>query len=340
MMPFWTSDEADSDFLYAIPSYYMAINKASAEESDEKRQLLLDIYSYLSSVEGQEMLIGDDFQVSNIAGVEMNENDFSENIISTIQRGNIINTFYLSEGEDDKQVERQMLSTVRDLIDGSMSDTQWLLAADAVRDSLTAETIEKEDASYGQVETTLTRLETAYTVAQMYASVTGVQIGICRAGGWSRSTNGHLYGGSITDDSLSCITPDKEPQEGDTSDANRIVTARLTGKEIISILNDSTELTDTKGLYTYFVASGLDVEFAPWADAGERVQSCRLLNGDKIDPDAFYEVAYFNGSLPDTITAEPDNVLEMTWKEAFLQWLDSIGGKVEEPDMTLTLDYK
>jgi hypothetical protein len=316
----------------------MAINKAAADESEEKKQLLLDIYSYLSSAEGQEMLIGDDFQMSSIQGVEMNENDFSENIIPTIQRGNVINTFYLSAGENNKQVERQMLSTVGDLIGGSMSVTNWLLAADSVRDSLASEGIEQEETSYGQVETTLSRLETAYTVAEMYKSMTGAQIGICRAGGWRRSTNGYLYGGSITDSSLACITPDKEPQEDDDSDANRIVTASLTGKEIISILNNTTELEDTKGLYPYFVAAGLEIEYAPWADAGERVRSCKI-NGKRIDQNATYEVAFFNGSLPG-ITEEPDEVLDMTWQEAFVQWLDSIGGKIEKPDMDLTLIYE
>jgi ABC-type glycerol-3-phosphate transport system substrate-binding protein len=90
MMPFWTSDEEDSDFLYGIPSYYMAINKASAEESQEKKELLLEIYDYLSSVEGQEVLIGDDFQVSNVAGVPLNSNEFSEGILDTIEKGQVI----------------------------------------------------------------------------------------------------------------------------------------------------------------------------------------------------------------------------------------------------------
>jgi hypothetical protein len=286
------------------------------------------------------MLIGDDFQLSNIEGVEMNENDFSKNILSTIEKGHIINTFYLAAGEDNKQVERQMLSTVQDLVDGNMSVTDWLLAADAVRDQCVSESMEKEESSYGQVATTLTRLETAYTVAKMYQSLTGAPIGICRAGGWSRSTNGYLYGGSITDSSLECITPDKEPQaDDDDSDDNRIVTASLTGKQILEILEDTTEKSDTKGLNTYFVAAGLDVEFNPWAEEGKHVVSCKLSNGDDLDPDASYEVAYFNGSLPN-VTQEPDQVLDMTWKEAFLKWLDSVGGKVAKPEMSLTLVYE
>jgi hypothetical protein len=30
----------------------------------------------------------------------------------------------------------------------------------------------------------------------------------------------------------------------------------------------------------------------------------------------------------------------MTWQEAFIEWLDERDGKVEKPDMTLTLVYE
>jgi raffinose/stachyose/melibiose transport system substrate-binding protein len=337
MMPFWTSDEEDSDYLYSIPSYYLAINKSAAEENEEKKQLLLDIYSYLSSVEGQEMLIGDDFQLSNIAGVSMNSNDFSENIMDTVQRGKVINTFYLAAGETDKQVERQMLGTVKDMVLGDMSVKDWLLGADQVRDEYISGELVKEE-SYGQVETTLTRLETAYTVADMYRSVTDTSIGLCLAGGWSKSTNGYLYQGDITDSSLACITPEKEnPSDVEDLAENEIVTADLTGQQIVDILNSEQSL-DTKGLYTYYVAAGLEVEFNPWAEAGERVVSCKLADGSDLDMKETYEVAYFNGSLPD-MDLETKQVLDETWQEAFLQWLDEQGGTVKKPEMTLKLVY-
>jgi hypothetical protein len=35
-----------------------------------------------------------------------------------------------------------------------------------------------------------------------------------------------------------------------------------------------------------------------------------------------------------------NQVLEKTWQEAFLDWLDGQGGTVKQPDMTLTLRYK
>jgi ABC-type glycerol-3-phosphate transport system substrate-binding protein len=338
MMPFWTSDEAESDFVYAIPSYYMAINKASAEESDEKKQILLDIFSYLSSVEGQEMLMGDNFQISSIEGVAMQSNDFSQNIMDTISRGNIINTFYYAEGETSKQVERAMRETAEDLIDGNMTTEQWLANADETRDAYLSGSMTEEDV-LGQSETTLTRLESAYTVAEMYAEQMDVSIGLVRGGGWDRSTNGYFYAGDITATSLAVVEPDKEVSSDDP-EADRIVTSTLTGQQILDILNDATPLAETRGFSSYFVAYGLDVTFAPWESEGSRVISCKLADGTALDPDATYEVAYFNGSLPESISASVDQVLEKTWQEAFLDWLDGQGGTVKKPDMTLTLQWE
>jgi ABC-type glycerol-3-phosphate transport system substrate-binding protein len=342
MMPFWTSDSEDGDYMYCIPSYYMGINKASAEESEEKKEILLDILEYLSTEEGQEMLIGDDFQVSNIIGVPLNENDFSANIIDTVQKGAAINTFYLAAGETNKQVERQLLSNVKDMVQGNISVEEWLLGADQVRDDFVAGNLDTAEV-YGQVEETLTRLETAYTMADMYKTLGDADIGICLGGAWDRSTNGYLYQGDITDSTLACITPNKEGEYDEADDAEKIVTAKLTGEQILAVLNSteypSENSTSAYGLYPYYVASGLTVCYKPWAEDGERVVSCKLPDGSDIDTSATYTVAFYNGSLPN-LTPEIESSIDMSWQDAFLSWLDKNGGTISKPDMTLTLEYE
>jgi ABC-type glycerol-3-phosphate transport system substrate-binding protein len=341
MMPFWTSDDEDADYLYGIPGYYMAINRSSAEESEEKKELLLDIYSYLSSVEGQSVLIGDDFQVSNVSGVPLNVNSFSEEIIDTIGKGQVINTVYLAKGETNKQVERAMLAMVPELLDGTVSTKDWLLAADQARDDYLADTGEEPDETeaYGQVVETMTRLETAYTVAEMYASVMDVPIGICRGGGWSASTNGYLYAGYITDESLACITPDKEASEEEENPwSGHIVAAQMTGQQIVDILNDIPVTQTANGLSGYFVAYGLQVEFNPWADKGSRVISCKLADGTVLDLNGTYEVAYFYGSLTEE-EPEPERSADGLWQDSFLGWLAEQDGVLRKPEMTLTLKY-
>jgi ABC-type glycerol-3-phosphate transport system substrate-binding protein len=338
MMPFWTSDEEDSDYLYAVPSYYMAINKQSAQESKSKKRLLLDVLGYLSSVEGQKKLLDGSLQISSVKGVEMEQSDFCEEVADTLNAGRVINAFYYAAGEDNKQVERQMLETFADMQQGKLSVRDWLLLADSARDDFLSETKAAEEV-YGQVKTTMTKLESAYTVAQMYRSMTGAQIGICLGGAYRNGTNGYFYQGDITDASLECINPNKEPSS-ELKDAmeEKIVVASLSAEQIIGILNSVENIYDTKGEYPYYVASGLNVIFNPWADEGERVLSCTLLDGSELEAGKTYEVAYFNGSISDS-SIHPERALSGTWKENFLTWLGQNGGVLERPDMTLELIY-
>jgi hypothetical protein len=333
MMPFWTSDAEGSDYLYSIPSYFMAINKASADESEEKRELLLEVYDYLSSAEGQQALIGSTPQLSNVRSVPLEDSSFTEAIRDTIENGRVISTFYLAANENSKQVEKQLRSTTPDMINGTMSVTDWLLAADQVRDEFlagsTADTV-----VYGQVDTTLTRLESAYTMADMYRTLSGADVGICYAGDWRNGTNGHFYAGDITDNSLACVRPDKEASGEEDAFAGTIVTATMTGSQILDIL-ESTGDADTG----YFVASGLTVQFDPWAAPGSRVVSCKLADGSDLDPDGSYQVAYYYDSLS-SFNFIPDARLPGDWLENFQTWLESQGGTVTKPTMTLELVYE
>jgi ABC-type glycerol-3-phosphate transport system substrate-binding protein len=338
MMPFWTSDEPDSDYLYSIPNYFMAINKQSAEESEDKKALLLDIFAYLSSVEGQKMLINDSPQLSNVQGVALDESSFSEAILDTVERGQVISNFYLATGENSKQVEKQLRSTTPDLIQGNISVEDWLLAADQVRDDFLAGKLNQETV-YGQVDETLTRLESAYTMAEMYQQLTDADIGICLGGAWNCGTNGHFYEGNITDSSLSCVRPDKESSSDENPMAGTIVTSSMTGEQILEILNNATGPASTIQENAYYVASGLTVQFDPWAEEGSRVISCKTADGQELELDKTYQVAYFYGSLPEGST-EPENSLQQTWDESFLDWLNQQGGVIQKPSMTLELVYE
>jgi hypothetical protein len=340
MMPFWTSDKENSDYLYTIPNYFMAINKKSAEESDEKKAILLDILDYLSSVEGQQMLINGSPQISNVIGVEMDESAFTDAIRDTVERGQIISNFYLANGENSKQVEKQLRSTTPDMIKGDMSVEDWLLAADQVRDDFLAGNLTQETV-YGQVETTLTKLESAYTMAEMYQQLTGADIGIALGGAWSNGTNGHFYKGDITDSSLSCVTPNKESSSDNNPMADTIVTSTMTGAQILDILNNDgkdIEENGTVGESRYYVASGLTVQFEPWASDGNRVISCKTADGKEINAEDTYQVAYFYGSLPEG-SPKPETSLNQTWQESFLEWLDQQGGVIKAPTMTIELSY-
>jgi hypothetical protein len=173
----------------------------------------------------------------------------------------------------------------------------------------------------------------------MYRNVADAQIGICYGGAWDKSTNGFFYKGEITESSLSSINPDKQPSDNVGEMDEKIVVASLTGKQIKEILNTKVDVSETKGLSPYYVAAGLKVEFNPWAENGKRVLSCCMEDGEELEDDRQYSVAYYADSLPDGLV-EPERAVDMTWLEAFREWLDSKGGKLQKPRMTITLKYE
>jgi hypothetical protein len=174
----------------------------------------------------------------------------------------------------------------------------------------------------------------------MYADTMNTQIGLCLGGGWNRSTNARLYQGNITQESLDCISPDKEHLASNTNlDADSIVAAQLTGKQILDILNNTETIGDNEARNGYYVAYGLTVEYNPWAKNGSRVISCKTADGENIKEDELYSVAYFNGSLSLGDDLDVQDICADSWEDAFLSWLDDKGGTIKVPDMTTTLVY-
>jgi hypothetical protein len=232
-----------------------------------------------------------------------------------------------------------MLGTLKDLIQGNITTKEWLEGADNTREDYLAGNLSTDEV-YGQSEELLTKLETAYTVADMYRELTGADIGIVLGGGYRTSTNGYIYKGDITHNSLLCITPIKETaSDPDNVYVGKICVADMTGQQILDTLNSDNCSTDIDRDSHYYVASGLQVTFNPWEGKGKRVISCKLPDGSDIDTEATYKVAYFYNSISsDGLTI--DNYLDMTWEESFAKWLDDIGGVVKKPEMTLTLVYE
>lgn len=337
IFPFWTSDEENSDYLYSIPAYYMAINKKSADESKEKKELLLDIMSYLSRPETQKKLVENGMQISNVEGVSIVENDFTKDVKKTIDEGRIISTFSYAGADTNRAVEWTMRDTACDMLDGKMSVEEWLRLADDTRDRY----IKREDVSevYGKAEKTFTKLETAQLVGDMYRYETGAAFALVFVGSDSEGVNGYLYKGNITDDSLECISPSNINK----FDKCGIAKGTLTGQQIMDYLSGK-EGIDSDNPGEHIVASGLKVEYAPWKKKGDWLISCTLPDGTKINPESKYEVAYYAGSLKviedekvEAAYIDDEVILEGTWEEHFISWLKNMGGVLKEKELTTKL---
>ena len=156
--------------------------------------------------------------------------------------------------------------------ENSISVQEWLDRADKARDNFLNNN--KNVYSYGISMDNFTRMETAQLVGNMYRELTEADVALVFVGNDNDGVTGKIYKGNITDDTFACISPSRRAY----TTPSGIAYAMITGKQIKEILNgykgsDSNDFT---------VASGLDVEFAPWNEPGERLISCKFSDGREI----------------------------------------------------------
>ena len=285
IMPIYAGDEEGSDYLYSMPTYFMGISKASADVSPERKQLLLDIMSFICSPDAQEKLYGEaNVLISNIKGVDPGENSYNTAIQKTIKEGRIITDFYT-------WAESEMDTSAREMLKGEISVEDWFSKCDEARDKWLSGTIFAAPEEIGTCEETLTKFETQLAIGQIYRDLTGADIGLVYVNLGDQGANCRLFGGTITTADSNNLAPDRTSAEGEG-----LAAGTLTGQQIIDCLNGMDGTVGNSNRW-YYVASGLNVEFAPWMPAGQRLISCKLPDGRDIDPDGTYKVAFMSDKI-------------------------------------------
>lgn len=335
ILPIFAGDEPGSDYLYSIPNYFMAINRASAEVSPERKQLLLDIMAFLCNPDTQEKLFGEaNTLVSNLKGVTPGENRFNAGIQQTIREGRIITDFQL-------MAESALNDAAPDMLTGRITVEQWLKGGDADRDKWLDGAFPDSPVELGVCEDSLSRFETALLVGQVYRDVTGADIALVYVNKSDQGANCSVFAGPV--DSVAAYNIDP----GRTSPAGEgLATGTLTGQQIIDCLNGIHLPADHFGQW-YYVASGLNVEFAPWMPAGERLVSCKLPDGTELDPRGTYKAAFMSDKLFGAEAGElailrpaDEQILKGQWIDHFSQWIAEHGGVIKRPEQTTVLNWK
>lgn len=335
ILPIYASDDEDSDFLYSIPTYFMGITKASAEKSAERKKLLLDIMEYICSPDAQEKLFGEaNVLVSNIKGVEPGVNSYNEGIQETIREGRIITDFYTL-------AEEEMNLSARDVLSGKLSVEEWFKKCDETRDKQIAGTYYAAPEVIGTCEENLTRFETQLLMGQVYRDVTGADISLVYVNLGDHGANCRTFKGTLTSADVNNMRPDRTSPEGEG-----LAYGTLTGQQIIDCLNGMSGTVGNSDSW-YYVASGVNVEFAPWMPGGKRLISCKLPDGSDIDPNGKYKVAFMsdkiftceNGELS-VLRPEDEVILEGKWVDHFKKWIGEHDNTVKRPEQTTVLNWK
>ena len=335
VMPIFAGDEPGSDYLYSIPNYFMAVSKASAEVSPERKQLLLDIMGYINSKEAQSSLFGDDnVLVTNIKDVAPVVSASTSGIQKTIREGRIITDFFLT-------AEPKMNTEARDMLTGNITVEQWLKDGDLYRDEYLKGITMYDPDALGTCEETLTKLDTALLMGQVYRDVTGADIGLVYVNTSEQGANCRLFAGTLNTTAVRNMAPDRTSAEGEG-----IASGTMTGQQIIDCLNGMVGVVGESDSW-YYVASGLKVEFAPWMPVGERLVSCKLPDGSDLDPNGTYKVAFMSDKLfclddgnISSLELADEVILEGKWEEIFPAWFADQGGVLKRPEQTTVLNWQ
>lgn len=335
VMPIFAGDEPGSDYLYSIPNYFMAVSKASTEVSKERKQLLLDIMGYINAKEAQSRLFGDDnVLVTNIKDVAPAVSASASGIQKTIREGRIITDFFLT-------AEPKLNAQARDMLTGNMTVEQWLKDGDLYRDEYLKGITMYDPNALGTCEETLTKLDTALMMGQVYRDVTGADIGLVYVNTAEQGANCRLFAGTLNTTAVRNMAPDRTSAEGEG-----IASGTMTGQQIMDCLNGLPGIVDGSDSW-YYVASGLKVEFAPWMPAGERLVSCKLPDGSDFDPNGTYKVAFMSDKLfclesgnISNLELADEVIVEGKWEDIFPTWFADQGGVLKRPEQTTVLNWK
>ena len=271
----------------------------------------------------------------------VDEVGFSADLRETIQAGRIISEFPLAGGDAGRKVETQLNDTARDMLTGNMTAEHWLQGADEVRDKyLAGETVTVPE-MFGTCEETLTRLETALLMGQIYRDVTGAEIALVYVNTHDQGANSRIYAGEVATACVDDMAPDRASAAGEG-----IASGTLTGQQILDCLSGLESVVGQSNGW-YYIASGLHVEFAPWMPGGERLVSCKLPDGSELDPNGTYQVAFKSdklfgksGDAVESICPSDAEIVEGKWTDIFRQWMNDHGGVIQRPEQTTVLNWK
>ena len=323
LMPIYTSDEPDSGYLYAIPRSFIGITQAGASDP-AKLEAMLQIMDYISTPEGQKLLIsGDDYFGFLKEDTSLGSNFYTE-VMDTINSGRIIPTFYFEGDNHGDYVETYMHDTTADLVNGTVTVEEWLKGADEYRDKALAP---KNQEIFGTTPETLLPLQTAYIDGLAYLSSMDAEIGYVPVSAYY-GTQTYFYSGDITDDMIGLVTTANRYYISTIDDDMEFVVVEMTGQELLDVALANGD----NGMAAF---AGVEMTYSLSGENGEQYVSLKI-DGEDMDPDKTYRVASLRGAVMHNKVVEeyPD----LTFADIFKTYLKTCGETVTAPEQLTIVD--
>ncbi len=337
MMPFFSGNEPNSDFLFTVPQYYMGINsKLEQPGNEEKLQRVKEILGWLSTVEGQTAIMDSEaLAISHVRGVPWKNTSFFQAAQATIAEGRLIPQPMLSQSFA-MSVESSLQETLPLFMEGTLA------AQDVTRTMDQAHDKEQQHISnyqqIGHAEEDFTVLQLAQLMADIFRERANAQIGLCQANTRQRGVGIKLYQGELyynyRDTALDWRLEQGFLPGNAGENSQKLMRVQMTGQALLDLLNSTTEDKPA-----YWVASGMKIVFAPWAGDGNRIISATLANGEPLQPEAIYTVALWNGAADEKYILKTETYFENSITDLFKERVAQTGSIKPEWDEDFILDW-
>ncbi len=245
---------------------------ARSMEDQTKRQTLLDIMDYISTVEGQEMLALTFSGLSCLSECKSELLTECDAIRNCVDSGRIFFAEDFGSNENVKVI-------LTDWLLGSADMEATLAALDAMPQKSSTGKLELEP--IGKASEDFTVLETSIYEADVMRDITGADVALMLNNNYYKANLAQIFEGDI-------VLPERFYLKG-VADADHLTTYEITGANLKALMEHP--IINGQEINCMYACSGLKMEYAPPRDMNENVLSLTLANGAGIDDDAVYTVA-------------------------------------------------
>lgn len=278
----YPTDIPGERWMQMLPSRSMALSKMSME-NPEKKQILLDIFEFLSTDEGQEVLLELFAGLSSVKSTQANLREEFWDVQNCLENGRI----FFADRIDSERHNQIM----KEYLDGSLTLEQVIAQTDDMMKENAAGQTPEEPSGTAAEEFTI--LETSSFIADAMRAATGAEIALIPHSTYYAGNFAKFYKGEIT---MSYCFYLRGLGSGDYLTTYEITGANLKKLMEHPIINGG----EINAMYAF---SGLKMEYAPWRAWDENVITLTLADGSEIEDDKRYTVAAWPTSIDESYSA-------------------------------------
>ena len=278
----YPSDVAGERWMQMLSGRSMALSKTSMMDP-KKKQILLDIFSFLSTNEGQEALLELFSGLSSVKSAQANLKEEFWDVQRCIENGQIF--FANSIGSE---FHNQIMQA---FLEGGLTQEQ---AMDQMDDMHEKEAFSQStEESIGKAAEEFTILETSCFIADAMRSAAKTEIALIPHRTYYTGNFAKFYEGDVT-------MLYRFYLRGLGAD-DCLATYEITGADLKALMEHP--VINGEEVNAMYAFSGLAMSYAPWRDKNENVVKLTLADGSEIENDKTYTVAAWSSSIDDSYIA-------------------------------------